>query len=127
MSATKAVLYVEDAPTIRELSALALEDAGFEVVVAENGTAALNALDDHAHTFCAVVTDVNPGPGSDGWEVAKRARQSNRALTIVYVTGAVAHEWLTRSVPNSRMLSKPFTPARIVEAVSEYVCAAGNK
>lgn len=59
MSATKAVLYVEDAPTIRELSALALEDAGFEVVVAGNGTAALNALDDHAHTFCAVVTDVN--------------------------------------------------------------------
>ena len=54
-------LYVEDETLIRELGATALEDAGFEVIVAENGNAAFDALDNDADPFCAIVTDVNLG------------------------------------------------------------------
>ena len=45
MTADRAVLYVEDEPVLRELVAMILEDAGFEVVTAENGVAAFHALD----------------------------------------------------------------------------------
>jgi len=40
MTDVQAVLYVEDDDLIRELSAVALEEVGFKVVVAESGTAA---------------------------------------------------------------------------------------
>jgi DNA-binding response OmpR family regulator len=123
---SQAVLYVEDEPLIRELSALALEDAGFEVIVVGSGTAALDALDDDAEPFCAVVTDVNLGPGPDGWAVAKRARELNGTLPVIYVSGAAANEWLAQGVPNSRMLDKPFTPDQIVAAVSFFVGTAGR-
>jgi CheY-like chemotaxis protein len=124
MCATKVVLYVEDEVLIREVSAMALEDAGFEVVGVGSGAAALEALEGNADRFCAVVTDVNLGPGPTGWDVARRARELNRTLPVVYVTGGSAHEWATRRVPNSRMLTKPFIPNQIVEAVIAFVPVA---
>jgi DNA-binding response OmpR family regulator len=42
MPDAQAVLYVEDDELIRELSAAALEEAGFKVVVVESGTAAFD-------------------------------------------------------------------------------------
>lgn len=114
MSDARSVLYVEDEPLIRDLAAMALEEAGFDVVVAENGAAALDMLDDDADPFCAVVTDVNLGAGPDGWEVARHARQLNRCLPVVYVSGAGGHEWKSKGVPNSVMITKPFTPTQIV-------------
>jgi two-component system OmpR family response regulator len=117
MSAVQAVLYVEDEPLIREISAMALEDAGFEVVVAGNGTDALVALDGSADPFCAVVTDVNLGPGPDGWEVAWRARELNNTLPVIYVTGAAAADWPLRGVPDSVIIGKPFTMEQLVTAV----------
>jgi two-component system, OmpR family, response regulator len=79
-----AILFVEDESLIREFLTMALEDAGFEVVVAENGAAALEALDHNPDPFCAILADINLGPGPDGWEVARRARELNRELPVVY-------------------------------------------
>jgi len=119
-----AVLYVEDDLIVRESAANALEDAGFEVVVAENGDAALAALKNDADPFCAIITDVNLGTGPDGWEVAKRARELNRALPVVYVSGASGHEWRSKGVPNSVLIAKPFAPSQIVVALSSLVKTA---
>ena len=119
-----AVLYVEDDVIVRESAAMALEHAGFEVVVAKNGDAALAALENDADPFCAVITDVNLGTGPDGWEVAKRARELNRALPVVYVSGASGHEWRSKGVPNSVLIAKPFAPSQIVVALSTLVKTA---
>jgi DNA-binding response OmpR family regulator len=93
MSATKTVLYVEDEPLIRELSVLALEDAGFEVVVAVNGSAALKVLTKGAEPFSAVVT----------------------------VTGAGGHGWQAKGVRGGIMIGKPFTPDRLVAVVESVL------
>jgi hypothetical protein len=45
-------------------------------------------------------------------------------VPVVYVTGGSAHEWAARRVWNSRMLTKPFTPAQIVDAVISFVANA---
>lgn len=113
-----AVLYVEDDDLIRALAVVSLEDAGFEVVAAESGEAALDALDEDAEPFCAVVTDVNLGDGPDGWQVARRARELNQAMPVVYLTGASGHKWKTEGVPNSVMITKPFQPGQIVAAIA---------
>jgi DNA-binding response OmpR family regulator len=118
MPDTQAVLYVEDDSLIRELSAGELEEAGFKVVVAESGTAAFDALDGDADPFCAIVTDVNLGAGPDGWEVARRARELNNTLPVIYVSGGSGNEWQSKGVRNSIMIVKPFKIMQIVSAIS---------
>jgi CheY-like chemotaxis protein len=115
------VLYVEDESLILDVMSLSLEDAGFQVVTAENGAAALDALDDDPDAFCALVTDINLGRGPDGWEVAKHARALKHDLPVVYVSGASGHEWTRRGVPNSVLVAKPFTPTRLVNALASLL------
>jgi DNA-binding response OmpR family regulator len=67
------------------------------------------------------VTDVNLGPGPTGWDVAKRARELNETLPVIYVTGEDAREWGTKGVPNSRIVRKPFTTTQVVEAVAALI------
>ena len=117
MSTDRAVLYVEDEPVLRELMAIILEDAGFEVVAAENGVAAFHALNESGEPFCGLITDINLGEGPDGWAVAKHGRQLNRTLPVVYVTGNSEHQWQSEGVPNSLLIKKPFTGKQILEAI----------
>jgi len=124
MSASQVVLYVEDEPMIREFFAIELEDAGFEIVTAADGTSALQALNSDTSRFCVLITDINLGAGPDGWEVARRARELNQTLSVIYVTGAAAHEWGARGVPNSTILTKPCTPSQMVAAISSSIDAA---
>ena len=112
-----AVLYVEDEEVLRDLAAVILEDAGFEVVTAENGAAAFVAMDEQGEPFCAMVTDINLGNGPDGWAVAKRARELDKNLPVVYVTGASGDQWQSEGVPRSLLIKKPFTPSQILEAI----------
>ena len=122
----QSVLYVEDEPLIRELTAEVLREAGFDVVVAENGDAAIAALGDDADPFRAVVTDVNLGAGPDGWQVAKRARELNHALPVVYISGTSAHEWQSKGVPAGVMITKPYSPERIVIVISSLLRIDGR-
>ena len=120
---TTAILYVEDEPLLQEIAAMTLEDAGFDVVIAENGAAAFEVLDDHADPFCAVITDVNLGAGPDGWAVARRARELDHTLPVIYVSGASVHEWQANGVPNSVIIAKPFSATQIVLVISTLLMA----
>ncbi len=102
----------------------ALEDAGFGVLTAANGNAAIALLgSDEGGPIRAVVTDVNLGRGPSGWDVARRARQLRPEMPLLYVTGGNADEWAANGVPESLLINKPFAPAQIVTAVSQVVNA----
>jgi DNA-binding response OmpR family regulator len=117
-----AVLYVEDEDLIRELVVEILEEAGFEVVVAADGTAACDVLDRKLEQrLRALITDINLGGGLDGWAVARHARELNGALPVIYVTGAHGRDWRSKAVPNSLMIAKPFTPTQLVHAISSLL------
>jgi DNA-binding response OmpR family regulator len=117
MNGDQSVLFVEDEDLIRELNAGELEEAGYGVVVVENGDGALEALDGNADPFCALVTDINLGTGADGWEVGRRARELDEQMPVIYMSGGGAHDWKTKGVPNSVLLGKPFTPTQLIAAV----------
>jgi DNA-binding response OmpR family regulator len=121
MSDDQSILYVEDEDLIRELTAVEIEDAGYDVVVVDNGDAALEALDGDAEPFSALVTDVNLGNGPDGWEVSQRARELDGEIPVIYMTGASGHEWKSKGVPNSVLIKKPFLPAQIIAAIAKLV------
>ncbi|ACG80240.1 response regulator receiver domain protein (CheY-like receiver) (plasmid) [Phenylobacterium zucineum HLK1] len=112
------VLYVEDEPAVLELGVSALEEGGFRVASASTGAGAIRQLETPDAAFAALVTDIDLGDNSSGWEVARRARELFPDLPVVYVSGGSAHEWASRGVPGSVMLTKPFALAQLVVAVS---------
>jgi DNA-binding response OmpR family regulator len=87
---------------------------------------ALQLLDDESRRYRALVTDINLGHGTlSGWDVARRGREVNPELPVVYMTGDSAAEWAAQGVPNSVLLTKPFAPAQLLTAVSQLLNASG--
>ena len=121
MTLSVPVFLVEDETLIQELVEHALEEGGFAVAIASSGEEAMAMLDADGAKFRALVSDIYLGRGPTGWEVAKRARQLNEHLPVVYMTGGNGHEWASEGVPNSILISKPFAPAQIVTAVSQLL------
>jgi DNA-binding response OmpR family regulator len=117
------VLYVEDELFTRQMVETALEEAGFAVVVASNGSEAFDILEARSEAFQGLVTGVKFGNGPDGWDVARRARELVHGMPVVYVSGASGQEWTSKGVPNSVMIAKPFALAQIVVAVSSLLNA----
>lgn len=123
--ATVVIFLVEDEPLIQEVLQLALEDSGFEVNTAGNSRKAIAMLEAQAAEFQALITDVDLAPGTlTGWDVAKRARELNPDLPVVYMTGSCAHDWNSMGVTNSILLMKPFTFAQAVTAISQLLNAS---
>ncbi|MFZ4150388.1 response regulator transcription factor [Streptomyces pseudogriseolus] len=92
--ALRLLLVVEDEPTLRDLLSASLRLAGFEVVAAENGTRALEEVG--ARRPDLIVLDVML-PDIDGFEVARRLRQSHPAAAdgpppILFLTARDAAE-----------------------------------
>jgi CheY-like chemotaxis protein len=117
------LLLAEDEPLIRTSLAAALEEGGYGLVEAENGVAALEAIDG-SETLFGLITDIRLGSGPDGWEVARHARQRFPNLPVVYMSGDSAADWTAEGVPNSVMLQKPFATAQVVTAVSTLLNVA---
>lgn len=116
---------MEDEPLIRELLQQALEDGGFMAQLAGNGTDAIAALEAIDADYRALITDIRMGRGlPTGWDVAKRARELNATLPVIYVTGDAEADWLANGVPGSVVISKPFAPAQIVTGVAQLINAS---
>ena len=115
------LLYVEDETITQDVVEAALRDAGYEVVLASDGTEAIRLLGTSNGALRGLVTDINLGDGPDGWDVACKARELTSGLPVVYVSGASDGEWTSRGVPNSVMIAKPFAPAQIVVAISSLL------
>ena len=112
------LLYVEDEILIQAPVIAALEEAGFTLLVADDGNQALELLFADNGTIRGLITDVNLGDGPDGWEVAREARKLISDLPVVYVSAASEHEWSSEGVPASTMIAKPFASAQLVVGIS---------
>jgi DNA-binding NtrC family response regulator len=78
-------------------------------------------MEKNAARFRAVVTDIRLGAGPDGWRIGQRARELNPAMPVVYMSADSTHDWASKGVPGSMVLSKPFAPAQLVTAVSALI------
>lgn len=112
------VLLVEDEKDVRELIEEAFAEHGLDVLSAETDQRAYDLLAADAKRFAVLVADINLGAGTTGFDVARRARQLNRALKVIYITGHAAH--LGRfGVDGAVMFPKPFNPHELAEKVEE--------
>jgi CheY-like chemotaxis protein len=55
------------------------------------------------------------------WAIAKRAREINPDLAVIYMTGDSGHEYASNGVPSSILLAKPFAPAQLIAAVAQLL------
>jgi two-component system response regulator MprA len=81
------ILVVDDERAVRESLRRALELEGYEIALADDGLAALEALEDGDEPD-AMILDVLM-PGLDGLEVARRVRHGGSRLPILMLTARV--------------------------------------
>ena len=115
------ILVVEDDQLIQTFIEDALGDGGFESAITASGEEAVTLLKGHKGKYRALVTDINLRGKMDGWEVAQHAREIDPEFPVVYTSGTAAADWASKGVPNSIMLSKPFAPAQLLTAVSNFL------
>jgi len=112
------ILLVDDDAAVQTIIQAALEDAGYQVLTASSGAEAKVILEREAADLGGMITDVNLGSQPNGWKVGAAARELNAGLPVIYVSGDSAHEWAAHGVPNSLMITKPFTPTELVVALA---------
>ena len=116
------VLVVDDESLIGLMIEDALHEGGFKTVLVGSAEHAMPLITAEPEKFCALVTDINLGPRRlRGWEVARKARELQPAIPVVYVTGDSGDEWSANGVPNSMLVPKPFVAAQILAAVAELM------
>jgi CheY-like chemotaxis protein len=109
------VLVVEDDDSIRDLVDLVLTSAGFEVLTASDGAAALQVV--RAARPDLVLLDMRM-PVMDGWEFARRYRAGPKPhAPIVVVTAARDAAQRAAEIDANGFLGKPFDMAELVALV----------
>ncbi|GGK39893.1 histidine kinase [Pilimelia terevasa] len=119
------VLVVEDEGALREVLERTLGTAGYKVLVAENGAAALDLSDRYPEHIDLLLTDVVM-PKMPGRELAGRVTTARPATLVLYTSGYAqpvlhAHQTLE---PGVVLLEKPFTKAELLTAVRRRLASA---
>ena len=100
------VLVVEDEPLIQILVEEALSDGGFKSETVGSGEEAIALLEGDSARYRALLTDINVQGELTGWDVARRARELQSEIPVVYMTGAAAEQWNSQGVPNTQLLNR---------------------
>jgi two-component system, OmpR family, KDP operon response regulator KdpE len=109
------ILVVDDDPDVRQVLRWTLEDAGFAVHTARDGTTAVERAE--VHTPSLVILDYGL-PNSDGVVVASRLRQicGDRVPVLVMTADGRAAEKAERAGAYA-YLHKPFEDEQLITAV----------
>ena len=98
---------VDDYPNAADLLCEMATSAGFVCEAASSDVEAYRALASRER-YSALIVDVNLGPGTTGFDVARFARQMHPQLGVIYISGEVSDaSFMTFGVPASQFLGKP--------------------
>ena len=116
------VLVIDDSNTIRRSAELFLRQAGFEVILAEDGFDALAKISDHHPSV--IFVDIMM-PRLDGYQTCALIKQNPqlRSTPVIMLSSkdGVFDRARGRLAGSDRYLTKPFTKEGLVQAVQETV------
>ena len=116
------VLVVEDEPLIRELAAEALgEREGVRVLAAASAAEALGLVRPEA--VDVLFTDIDLGPGPDGFDLARVACALRPGLRVAYTSGRLREVDAGRALPGSLFVPKPYRPTQVYDRLRDLVSA----
>ena len=109
------VLVADDEPVIRETVGFNLRREGLDVVFAEDGPSALQAVRDHHPDV--VVLDIMM-PGMDGFEVSRRVREESTVpILMLSARGEEIDRIVGLEMGADDYVVKPFSPKELVARV----------
>ena len=118
----KTFLIVDDSASMRQLVSFTVRDAGYDVLVAENGRDALDKLS--GSKVDMVITDLNM-PEMDGITLIREIRgmPQYRFVPIVMLTTEAqeAKKQEGRAAGASGWIVKPFIPEKLLDVVRKFV------
>lgn len=111
------VMVVEDDRLVAELIEETLVDERHEVAVAHDDRTAYARLEGEPRSFQVLIADIDLGEGTTGFDVARRARQLNPDVKVIYISGSPAH--VDRfGVEGAVVFQKPFSPAELARVIA---------
>lgn len=118
------ILVVEDDPNSRELLSFMLNDAGFRLILAEDGAEALEIAKE-VHPF-AITLDLNL-PGMDGTEILENLKKDDCTSSIpVVVLSSLGEKDIGMIVGIVDHLTKPVDSDRLLGLLSDLVTKSGK-
>lgn len=114
------ILIVDDEPQLRRLFKKALEQHGYEVDAASDGTEALNAFEASRSRFGespVVVLDLTLDGEMDGVEILRALRERDPAARIIASTGLGTPAEELRAQGFSGVLRKPYALSELFAAI----------
>ena len=117
------VLVVEDEEAVRQLAVETLERHGYRVLSAASGEDAIKLANVYEGTIHLLLSDVVM-PGLKGPELAERLRAMRPGLCVLLMSGYAADVVTGADLREVTLLSKPFAPAVLVNAVRTVLDAA---
>ncbi len=118
---TKKIMTVDDSASVRQMVALSLKDAGYEVVEAKDGQDALSKL---SGQIDMIITDLNM-PNMDGIELIRQVRSSNgyKFTPIVMLTteSQAGKKDEGKKAGATGWIVKPFKPEQLLAVVRKVV------
>ena len=114
------VLVVDDDPQVVRLLRVNLELEGYEVVSANDGNEALEAVasEDPDLVICDVMM-----PGMDGIEVVRRLRADKQTVPVVMLSAKAMRSDMRVGLDAgaNEYVTKPFDPAELIEVVDRLL------
>ena len=112
------VLLIEDDELVRSALSETLDGNGFEVDGLANAEDALILLG-AGQVPDVLVTDVNLGPGLDGFDLAELARARHPDVEVILISGTTPDLARRATGRNERFLQKPFAPEQLAAKIRE--------
>jgi len=116
---TECVLVVEDEDPVRTLTVATLRKNGYRVLEAASGNDALGVFRDHSSEIDLLFTDVMMPGNLLGDELAARLRVTKPSLAVLFTSGYTPEVAKTECRGGGNFLTKPFTPAQMLDTVRQ--------
>ncbi len=119
---SETILLAEDEQDVREVAREFLESAGYTVLLAPNGSEALERAERHTGPIQLLLTDMVM-PGMMGRDLARKLRQQRPDVGVIYMSGYSEHAAAEaiKADPLATVLTKPFSRAAILRTVREIL------
>ncbi len=119
---TETILLVEDDHSVRRLSSLILQRAGYSILSAADGADALELMRRHPGPIHLLITDAIM-PRISGSELAQAFVRERPSTVVLFVSGHAPEALLSgaRTLPRLDVLAKPYTAEELLTKVVELL------